>query len=370
MRLFSIILIFFIFYSFAVPVNGHAKPDVSANNAILIEQSTGRVLYEKNAHDMESIASITKVMTAVLAIESEKMSEKAVASRKAIYTEGSSIYLEQGEKMLIEDLVYGLMLRSGNDAAIAISEHIGGSEEGFVHLMNDKARWLGMTNTNFDNPHGLDSDSHYSSAYDMALLMRYAMQNEEFRKITGTASYQSENRSYSWQNKNKLLTQLYESCTGGKTGYTRKTGRTLITSASKNDMDLIAVTLDAPDDWNDHISMYEWGFENFEMETIIEKGEFQYIPKGSDDTQTGFIHDDIFYPLQGNETMNVDKKAYLLKNKHDASSDIIGKNVFYLDDIPISEVLIFSDGDKGKKEDFIDGIISMYKKIIGIKNYG
>ena len=112
-------------------------------------------------------------MTAIIAIESGKMDEKARTSRKAIYTEGSSIYLEQGERMKIEDLVYGLMLRSGNDAAVAIAEHVGGSEEGFVHLMNEKASWLGMTNTNFDNPHGLDSDNHYSSAYDMALLMRY-----------------------------------------------------------------------------------------------------------------------------------------------------------------------------------------------------
>lgn len=370
MRFISLVLLFFIFFSFTGPVTGQAKPGVSAHNAILIEQSTGRVLYEKNGNDMESIASITKVMTAILAIESGKMNEKAAASRKAIYTEGSSIYLEQGEKMLIEDLVYGLMLRSGNDAAIAISEHIGGSEEGFVHLMNEKARWLGMTNTNFDNPHGLDSDNHYSSAYDMALLMRYAMQDEEFRKVTGTTTYRSENRSYSWQNKNKLLTQLYESCTGGKTGYTKKTGRTLISSASKNGMDLIAVTLNAPDDWNDHISMYEWGFENYEMETIIEKGEFQYIPKGSDGTQTGFIHNDIFYPLQGNEITNVDKKAYLLKKKHDAPSDIIGKTVYYLNDIPISEVLIYSGQDNGKKQGFISEILSIYQKIIGLKNYG
>src|SRR5690625_997885 len=203
MRFFIFTLIMLV-VSFSFPKIGHAEPSVSAHNAILMEQSTGRVLYEKNAYEEESIASITKIMTAIIAIESGKMHEKAKASRNAIYTEGSSIYLEQGEKMTIEDLVYGLMLRSGNDAAIAISEHIGGSEEGFVHLMNEKAKWLGMTNTNFDNPHGLESDNHYSTAYDIGLLLNYAINNELFQKVSGTTSYLSSNRTYKWQNKNKL----------------------------------------------------------------------------------------------------------------------------------------------------------------------
>ncbi|MFB4475817.1 D-alanyl-D-alanine carboxypeptidase family protein, partial [Oceanobacillus caeni] len=213
-----------------------------------------------------------KIMTAIIAIESGKMKEKVTVSREAIYTEGSSIYLEQGEKMTLEDLVYGLMLRSGNDAAVAIAEHVGGSLEGFVYLMNEKAKWLGMENTHFDNPHGLDSDNHYSSAYDMAILTKYAMNNEKYKEISGTTSYKSDGRTYSWVNKNKLLTQYYEYCTGGKTGFTKKTGRTLVSTASKDGMDLIAVTLNAPDDWKDHMSLYEWGFENFDMKTLTDKG--------------------------------------------------------------------------------------------------
>lgn len=236
------------------------KPSVSANNAVLMEQSSGDVLYEKKAHEKQSVASITKVMTAIVAIESGQMQDTTAASRRAVYAEGSSIYLEQGEKMTVEDLVYGLMLRSGNDAAVTISEQVGGSVEGFVYLMNEKARWLGMTNTHFDNPHGLESDSHYSTAYDMALLMRYAMDNKQFRNITGTVTHRAENRSYEWKNKNRLLTQYYDYCVGGKTGFTRKAGRTLLTAANKNDSELIAVTLNAPDDWQDHTAMYEWGF--------------------------------------------------------------------------------------------------------------
>lgn len=254
-------------------VYGQADLHLSAHNAVLIDQTTGEVLYEKDAHDKQSIASITKIMTAIIAIESGKMDEKTKTSRRAIYAEGSSIYLEQGEKMLVKDLVFGLMLRSGNDAAIAISEHVAGSMEGFVYLMNEKASWLGMTNTYFENPHGLDSDNHYSTAYDMAILMRYAMENDEFKEITGTTYHQAQTRSYGWGNKNKLLTSLYEHCIGGKTGFTRKSGRTLTTVAQKEDLNLIAVTLNAPNDWQDHIQMYEWGFNHLHESSVITHGD-------------------------------------------------------------------------------------------------
>ncbi|GGN56578.1 D-alanyl-D-alanine carboxypeptidase family protein [Oceanobacillus indicireducens] len=246
---------------FFLPEHGQAAPDVSAAQAILMDAESGQVLFEKDAFEARPIASITKIMTAILAIESGKMDEKATVSRNAIYTEGSSIYLEQGEKITIQDLVYGLMLRSGNDAAVAIAEHIGESEEGFVYLMNEKAMWLGMDQTHFTNPHGLDDEEHYSSAYDMALLTREAMKNKQFREISGSTSYLSENRSYSWRNKHKLVTGYYENATGGKTGYTKQTGRTLVTTAEKNGHSLIVVTLNAGNDWNDHITLFEWGFE-------------------------------------------------------------------------------------------------------------
>ncbi|MBM7598319.1 D-alanyl-D-alanine carboxypeptidase [Virgibacillus halotolerans] len=278
-------------FSFIFPEIGQAAPSVSANNAVLIDQSTGRILYEKKANEQQSIASITKIMTAILAIESGKWKEEAKTSRRAIYTEGSSIYLEQGEKMTIEDLTYGLMLRSGNDAAVTISEHVGGSEEGFVYLMNEKARWLGMLNTNFENPHGLDSDHHYSSAYDMAILMRYAMDNDQFKKVTGTTTHQADNRTYSWQNKNKLLTQYYDACIGGKTGYTKKTGRTLVTAAHKDGVDLIAVTLNAPDDWQDHTSMYEWGFDQYDSEGNAKQEETVLETKHQEPNENHFSHD-------------------------------------------------------------------------------
>lgn len=282
-------------------VKGHASIGISANNGVLMDFNTGDILYEKQAHNRQSVASLTKVMTAILAIESNQFSELTSISRRAIYTEGSSIYLEQGENMTIEDLTYGLMLRSGNDAAVAIAEHIGGSVEGFVYLMNEKARWLGLTNTNFANPHGLEADNHYSTAYDLAILMRYAMNNETFRRISSTKKHLSKQRSYYWMNKNKLLTHLYKYCIGGKTGFTKKAGRTLLTSAKKGDMELIAVTLNAGNDWQDHTQMYEWGFDQLAKNNEYNQSKLSDIPTGKlfysgdeqrDDWQ---IHDDMYF---------------------------------------------------------------------------
>lgn len=346
------------------PTIGQAKPGVSANNAVLMEQSSGRVLFAKAAHNKQPIASITKIMTAIIAIESGMMNETVTASKRAVHTTGSSIYLKQGDKMKLKDLVYGLMLRSGNDAAVAISEHVGGSVEGFVHMMNKKARWIGMTNTSFANPHGLDSDNHYSTAYDMALLMRYAMSNKQFRKITGTEIYQSEKRSYSWLNKNKLLTKLYKYCTGGKTGYTQIAGRTLVSTAKKKNMNLIAVTLNGPDDWQDHISMFDWGFDKYEMKTLGNKGRVEYNLNNSEDSTIGYLHHDIRYPLNQAELQSVESKSFILNDSGEISQNIIGKTIFFIESIPVLETPIYAE--KKKEIDFLSSIKNIYKQILGM----
>lgn len=306
-------------------------------------------------------------MTAIIAIESGKMDEMATASRSAIYTEGSSIYLEQGEDMKLEDLVYGLMLRSGNDAAVTIAEHVGGSEEGFVYMMNEKAKWLGMTNTHFDNPHGLDSETHYSTAYDMAILTRYAMENKIFQEISGTETYMAESRSYSWKNKNRLLTQFYEYCTGGKTGYTKQTGRTLVTTAEKDGMKLIAVTLDAPDDWNDHISMFEWGYENYQMEPLSDEGPIKYRLNETNLTVNGFVEEEIFYPLSVEEIDVLTSNTFLLSDYLTTNENIIGKTVFYLDDEQLMETHIFQNRLEPNNHNFKQSFTSILLQIIGLK---
>ncbi|UCZ54718.1 D-alanyl-D-alanine carboxypeptidase [Bacillus shivajii] len=289
--------------------------NVSAVGAILMEQESGRVLYEKDAHQPMRIASITKIMTAILAIESGEMDEKVKVSANAEGTEGSSIYLTAGEKIKLEDLVYGLMLRSGNDAAVAIAEHVGGSLEGFVFMMEEKRRELGMTNSAFANPHGLDDhEEHYSTAYDMAVLTKYAMENPQFREISGTKTYRSEadGRYRVFNNKNRLLTQLYKHSTGGKTGYTKRAKRTLVSTATKDDMDLITVTINAPSDWHDHMNLFEWGFNTFDVRELVKEGKVERV-------KDAYYKDKLLaeysfeYPIAETEIDNIDTRLLLYK---------------------------------------------------------
>jgi D-alanyl-D-alanine carboxypeptidase (penicillin-binding protein 5/6) len=344
-----------------IPDQAKAMDEISAQSAILMEQHSGRILFEKDAHTKRRIASITKIMTAILAIESGKMDDTVTVSSRAVHTEGSSIYLKEGEKIKLRDLVYGLMLRSGNDAAVAIAEHVGGSVEGFVFLMNQKAAEIGMRNTHFANPHGLDdAENHYSTAYDMALLMQYAMKNKEFCKISGTKVYRAPNPGEKWdrvwRNKNKLLTNLYEYCTGGKTGYTKRAKRTLVTTASKGGLDFIAVTLNAPDDWNDHIAMYEYGFNHYVIAKVNQK---QMVKKVRDSFYRKNIQAsrDLRYPVTEEEIKELHVKIYLLRPKKEWKKDessiptIVGKAVLYLGDKAVDEVPLLYKKSISKETD-------------------
>lgn len=303
----------------AVPQKSSAQMYVNAQSAILMEQDSGRVIFEKDAHTERRIASITKIMTALLAVESGKLDETVTVSNNAIKTEGSSIYLEAGEKIKLEDLVYGLMLRSGNDAAVAIAETVGGSLDGFVYLMNQKAEEIGMKHTHFANPHGLDDhEDHYSSAYDMALLTRYAMNNDTYKKIAGTESYRSESSNNKWdrvwRNKNKLLTSLYEYSTGGKTGYTKRAKRTLVSTAEKDGVEYIAVTLNDPDDWDDHINMFETAFKEYKKVQVLEEGKIKSV-KNKFYKNKVYIKSDIEYPVTDKEEDLFKVEYSLLKVK-------------------------------------------------------
>ncbi|OIJ10694.1 D-alanyl-D-alanine carboxypeptidase [Anaerobacillus alkalilacustris] len=310
-----LLIVFILLFSISTTSVSATEFSVSAQSAILMEQESGRVLFEKDAHTQLRIASITKIMTAIIAIESGMMEEKVTVSSNAFGTEGSSLYLRLGEKITLEDLVYGLMLRSGNDAAVAIAEHVGGSLEGFVYLMNEKAKEIGMQKTVFNNPHGLDDhEEHYSTSYDMALLSRYAMNNETFRKISGTKSYRApqegEDWDRIWQNKNRLLTQLYKYSTGGKTGYTKRAKRTLVSTAMKDDVNLIAVTLNAPSDWQDHMNMFNWGFDTFEVLPVVEEGIINNVNDEfyKNKVKANYTFE---YPLAQDEKTLVNKKITL-----------------------------------------------------------
>lgn len=358
-----ILVMFFIQLSLSPSI--HAAPGISAHSAVLMEAESGRVLYEKNPHQKRSIASITKIMTAIVAIEYGNLEDEVTVSARAERVGGSSIYLKKGEKMKLKDLIYGLMLRSGNDAAIAIGEHVGGSVEGFVHLMNEKARWIGMTDSHFSNPHGLDQDNHYSTAYDMALLMRYAMKNETFRKIAGSVSYQAEKEPYPWRNKNKLLTRYYEYCTGGKTGYTSRAGRTLVSSAEKENMELIMVTLNASDDWNDHRNVYEWAYRTFDLVKIGEKGELT-IPLPGGETIEGYRPFPVYVPLSESEVHDIKEKVFIDKNFSEHTQSVIGKQVFQLDDVVIAESNIWIYGSEPDQSSFVKKLKSIFLNMIGV----
>lgn len=250
-------------------------PQVHAKAAALIDVKSGRLLFSENGDEPMRIASLTKIMTAIVAIENGNLADKVKVSSNAYGTEGSSIYLRLGEEMSLEHLLYGLMLRSGNDAAVAIAEHVGGSLDGFTYLMNKKAQELGMNHSQFKNPNGLDVEGHYASANDMALLTAYALHNPVFKEIVKTkvktVPNPYEKWDHRWRNKNKMLS-LYEGADGVKTGYTKLSSRCLVSSATRNGQQLAVVTLNDPDDWLDHTLLLNYGFQNYPLKEIVSKG--------------------------------------------------------------------------------------------------
>lgn len=244
--------------------------ETSAASAILMDADSGRVLYERNADRKMLIASTTKILTALVAIEEGDLHDSVKVSREAAYTEGSAMYLTEGETLTLETLLYGVLLCSGNDAAVAVAQHVGGSVKGFVALMNEKARELGMEHSSFANPNGLDDEQHYSTARDMAKLARAALENETLMRIASTRSVTIGGRTMT--NHNKLL-HYVDGCLGLKTGYTKAAGRTLVSCAEKNGQRLIAVTLQDGNDWADHQALYEYGFSAYPARTCAARGQ-------------------------------------------------------------------------------------------------
>lgn len=244
---------------------------VSAQKAYVLDAVSGRVLYEKNPDQQSLIASTTKIMTALVVCEQCNVLDRMRIPKEAVGIEGSSMYLQEGEVLTIQELLYGLMLRSGNDAAVALAIYCGGTVEGFAELMNDKARNLGLKNTHFVNPNGLDAPGHYSTARDLAKLSAYAMENPVFRQTVSTKTIKAGNRCLT--NHNKLLWRV-EGSDGVKTGYTKAAGRILVSSATRNDRRIIVATIDDGDDWNDHAALLNEGFSRYQLQEIVSEGDF------------------------------------------------------------------------------------------------
>lgn len=265
-----------LFILFCFSLTGYAAEPAGgyAESAIVIDASSGKVLYEKNAYKKLGMASTTKIMTGICGIEFGNLDGEVKVSSRAAGVEGSSMYLKAGERISLRDVITGLMLVSGNDAATAVAEAVAGSEGGFVLLMNQKAHEIGAHNTCFQNPHGLSDPGHYTTAFDLAKITAYAMKNPVFSEIVSQKSAVVESVGGSKRtlsNHNKLL-RLYEGCIGVKTGFTKATGRCLVSAAERDGLKLICVTLNDGNDWNDHMAMLDKGFLNYTAQPLVKKG--------------------------------------------------------------------------------------------------
>lgn len=318
-----------------------------AQASSLMDVTSGRIIYSDKGDQELRIASLTKIMTAIVAIEHGRLQDQVKVGRAAYAKEGSSLFLRMSEQMTLENMLYGLMLRSGNDAASAIAEHVGGTEEGFVHLMNEKAVQLGLSHTHFANPHGLDAERHYSSANDLARLTTYALHNPTFARIVKTELKKAPNPNdswdYSWRNKNKML-RLYEGADGVKTGFTKKAFRCLVSSATRDGRQLVAVTLNDGDDWNDHARMLDYGFKYYPLIPITDKQQ----PIDGYPLLTGAS---FAYPLHDSEKTQLRKRLVLYKQSRagsgsDVSFGLRGRVDFLLEGKLIGSVPVYKKGSR------------------------
>lgn len=310
-----------------VTVNGvlAAEPQISAQAAVLIDRDTGAVLYGKNHLETRPPASTTKILTAILAIEKGNLSDVVVVSQRAALTGEARLNLVAGEKITLENLLYGALLKSGNDACVAIAEHIASSVEDFVSLMNLKAKSIGCTNSHFVNPHGLPAKNHYSTALDLAILAGYALDNPIFAKIVATPEYtvrwEESFRTRHINNTNRLL-HIYPGATGVKTGTTNAAGQCLVSSASRDNRNLIAVVLKSQNRFGDSVKLLDYGFQEFRNLEVVQKGKISSIDYEGKKikVKTG---DNLIITLSRNQEVEI---SYELKIKDDLLKQPIAKD--------------------------------------------
>ena len=334
----------------------HASID-SAYEYVLMDMDSGRVIASKNMNSPKLIASITKIVTCIVAIENSDINSIVKVDESISRSYGSGISV--GEEISLKDLLYGLMLRSGNDAAMMIATYVSGSEDEFVKLMNNKAKELGMKNTVFYNASGLDTATigNKSTAYDMALVTRYAMKNEIYREIVKTKKYtvKTNLKTYVWHNKNKLLSEDY--ITGGKTGYTERAKRTLVSTASRDGMNLVVVTIQDSDDWNTHKSLYQETFKKYKSLKILNKNKFMVLKDDFYDKL--YIKNDVYLTLKKGETKSLISHIKLEKNNNYKDGDKVGNNYIYLGDKLVHIEPIYAK--RIKKQNGISKIKSWFK---------
>lgn len=278
-KLLCLIVSVLILWASVYPAAAEGELSVSARAAVLMEASTGEIVFSKDGDTRMPMASTTKIMTALVALENGDLQTPVHIAEEAVGVEGSSVYLTAGETLTLEELLYALLLESANDAAAAIAFAVSGSIEAFSDAMNVKAAELGLDNTHFTNPHGLDNEEHYTTAKDLAKLTIHAMHNPDFARIVSTYKktipLKDGEGTRLLLNHNRLLKQ-YADVVGVKTGFTKRSGRCLVSAAEKDGVRLVAVTLNAPDDWQDHRTMLDYGFSQFHMVHLAENGEYTW----------------------------------------------------------------------------------------------
>ena len=329
--------------------------NVFASSTMVMDNDSGRILYENNSNERRLIASTTKIMTCILVLENSDLSKKITVGDEILKVYGTNIYVEVGEILTIKDLLYGLMLRSGNDAAIVLANNIFNSEDEFIHKMNDKAKEIGMNNTVFNNPHGLDEETkNYSTAYDMALLAKYAYKNKMYRNIISTKKYNTKSnlKSYEWYNRVELINS-YKYSLGGKNGYTPKAGKTLVSYASKDNMNLIIVTLDDNDIYENHKYLYEKYFKKYKKYIIVDKDNFTV--DSSLINKKVYIKNTFSYLLSEDEVDDISTLVHIT----DSDNNKVGEIIIKLKNKEIGNIDIYSY--KNKKEN--NSILSRFKNL-------
>lgn len=328
--------------------------DVSAKAAALLGPN-GEVLFEKNGDVRLGIASTTKIMTAIIVLENCSLDEEVSTPSEAVGVEGSSLYLKKGEVLTVEELLYGVLLQSGNDAATSLAIHCAGSVPAFVELMNEKAKSLGLSNTHFDNPHGLSCDEHYSTATELGKIAAYALKNETFRKIASTYShkirYDGNEGGRLLVNHNKLL-KIYEGAIGVKTGFTKSTGRTLVGAAERDSLTLISVTLNAPDDWRDHKTLLDIGFSSYESFKTAKEKEFSFkIPVVNGEDENVIIENENSPSFIINKGAKI-KTRFILPDSLPApitEGTKVGEVEYYADGVLLGKVGLFASKNVDQK---------------------
>lgn len=328
-----IAVIFCCVFLFTISVTHAFSSEVStsAGASVLLCANNGKVLYSHNMNTRMKMASTTKIMTALLTLENAEKDNRVVTFKESMIEKGSSMYLKVGEKLRLEDLCVGMLLPSGNDAATCAAVSIAESKEKFAEKMNKRAKEIGMKNTNFVTPSGLDDDNHYSTAYDMALLMKECLKNKKFCEISGsvskTVSFVSpQDKAVTYQNHNRLLSS-YDYCISGKTGYTESAGRCLVTASRKNGVTLIAVTLNDRNDWEDHTSLYDYGFSEVQSKTFYAKTITQSVVGGKSDSVKLKIEEKTFVTNKKNDKITtkilIDPFAYAPISKGDRAGLVL-----------------------------------------------